>query len=144
MGFDKSKVTYFKCKQKGPFKRECSNRETNETMNPFYDDYYRKAIYHRTNEQPPKMNQKQIGEGSSKERKQALVELSAAFDEAKRARRWDKQRKCYTDPKANQIVDSKSVDFKALLDVIPTVEELYSKKFVDKNYIPNMECELKK
>ncbi|MFS7912675.1 putative transcription factor interactor and regulator CCHC(Zn) family [Helianthus anomalus] len=73
LGFDKSKVTCFKCKQKGHFKRECSNREVNENVNLFHDDYYRKAIYHRANEQPPKINQSQISEGSSKERKQALV-----------------------------------------------------------------------
>ncbi|MFS7896850.1 hypothetical protein Hanom_Chr00s005989g01731701 [Helianthus anomalus] len=42
-------------------------------MNPFHDDYYRKAIYHRTNEQPPKLNRSLISEGSSKKRKQALV-----------------------------------------------------------------------
>ncbi|KAJ0618705.1 putative transcription factor interactor and regulator CCHC(Zn) family [Helianthus annuus] len=73
LGFDKSKVTCFKCKQKGHFKRECLNREVDENVNPFHDDYYKKAIYHRNHEQPPKMNQKQISEGSSKERKQALV-----------------------------------------------------------------------
>ncbi|MFS7957346.1 putative transcription factor interactor and regulator CCHC(Zn) family [Helianthus anomalus] len=73
LGFDKSKVTCFRCKQKGHFKRECTNQGVDESVNPFHDDYYKKAIYHRTNEQPPKMNQKQIGEGSSKEKKQALV-----------------------------------------------------------------------
>ncbi|MFS7917830.1 hypothetical protein Hanom_Chr03g00193781 [Helianthus anomalus] len=39
----------------------------------------------------------------------------------------------------NPVVDSKIVNFKDLLEVIPTSEELYSKKFVDKNYVPNME-----
>ncbi|MFS7917831.1 putative transcription factor interactor and regulator CCHC(Zn) family [Helianthus anomalus] len=66
LGFDKSKVTCFRCKQKGHFKRECVNREVNENTNPFHDDYYQKEIYHRTNEQPPKLNQKHIGEGSYK------------------------------------------------------------------------------
>ncbi|MFS7995280.1 putative transcription factor interactor and regulator CCHC(Zn) family [Helianthus anomalus] len=189
LGFEKSKVMCFRCKQRGHFKRECSNREVNENVNPFYDDYYQKAIYHRTNEQPPKMNKKQIDEGSSKERKKALVvtqddegfnwnkyipkekhalvaevksdqvrekttrerriagikldEMSAAFEEAKRAGRWDEKRKCYTNPQGNPVVDSKSVDFKALLDVIPTAEELYTKKFEDKNYVANMEKRLK-
>ncbi|MFS8002215.1 hypothetical protein Hanom_Chr13g01199471 [Helianthus anomalus] len=46
-------------------------REVNENVNLFHDDYYHKAIYHCNNEQPPKM--KQISEGSSKERKQALA-----------------------------------------------------------------------
>ncbi|MFS7978130.1 hypothetical protein Hanom_Chr10g00912011 [Helianthus anomalus] len=63
-----------------------------------------------------------------------LDEMSAAFEEAKRAGRWDEKRKCYTDSHGNLVVDSKCVDCNA--------EELYSKKFKDKNYIPNMENEL--
>ncbi|KAJ0604702.1 putative transcription factor interactor and regulator CCHC(Zn) family [Helianthus annuus] len=66
LGFDKAKVTCFKCKQKGHFKRECSNRQADDSVNPFQDDYYKKAIYHRNNEQP---SRKQIDEGSSKEKK---------------------------------------------------------------------------
>ncbi|MFS7985877.1 putative transcription factor interactor and regulator CCHC(Zn) family [Helianthus anomalus] len=50
LGFDKSKVTCFRCKQKGHFKRECSNQGVDESVNPFNDDFYKKAIYHRTNE----------------------------------------------------------------------------------------------
>ncbi|MFS7909442.1 hypothetical protein Hanom_Chr01g00094661 [Helianthus anomalus] len=65
--------------------------------------------------------------------------MQAAFDEARRACRWDKKRECYIDPQGNPVVDSRSVNFKDLLEVIPTSEELYSKKFVDKNYVPNME-----
>ncbi|MFS8019391.1 putative transcription factor interactor and regulator CCHC(Zn) family [Helianthus anomalus] len=51
LGFDKAKVTCFKCKRKGHFKRECKNREADDSVNPFYEDYYKKAIYLRTNEQ---------------------------------------------------------------------------------------------
>ncbi|KAM0017399.1 putative transcription factor interactor and regulator CCHC(Zn) family [Helianthus debilis subsp. tardiflorus] len=74
LGFDKSKVNCFKCKQIGHFKRECSNRVMDEIVNPFHDDYYRKAIYHHTNEQTPKIDRSQISDGPSKERKQDLVE----------------------------------------------------------------------
>ncbi|MFS8003824.1 putative transcription factor interactor and regulator CCHC(Zn) family [Helianthus anomalus] len=42
LGFDKSKVTCFRCKQKGHFKRKCVNREVNDHINPFHDDYYRR------------------------------------------------------------------------------------------------------
>ncbi|KAJ0857325.1 putative transcription factor interactor and regulator CCHC(Zn) family [Helianthus annuus] len=35
LGFDKSKVTCFKCKQKGHFKRECRNTYVDESENPF-------------------------------------------------------------------------------------------------------------
>ncbi|KAJ0795415.1 hypothetical protein HanPI659440_Chr04g0150211 [Helianthus annuus] len=73
IGFDKAKVTCFMCKQKGQFKRESTNRQADDSVNPFHEDYYKKAIYHRTNEQPIKMNQKQIDEGSSKDRKQAMA-----------------------------------------------------------------------
>ncbi|KAM0037342.1 putative transcription factor interactor and regulator CCHC(Zn) family [Helianthus debilis subsp. tardiflorus] len=72
-GFDKYKVTCFKCKQKGHFKRECSNQGVDESVNPFHEDYYRKVIYHHSKKQPPKTNQSQIEEGPSKEKKQALV-----------------------------------------------------------------------
>ncbi|KAJ0832151.1 putative transcription factor interactor and regulator CCHC(Zn) family [Helianthus annuus] len=73
LGFDKAKVTCFKGKQKGHFKRECTNNKADESVNPFHEGYYKKAIYHRTNEQPIKTNQKLIDEGSSKDRKQAMV-----------------------------------------------------------------------
>ncbi|MFS7966226.1 hypothetical protein Hanom_Chr09g00771391 [Helianthus anomalus] len=52
LGFDKSKVTYFKCKQKGHFKREHNNSVVDGNEDPFNDDYYRKAIYHRSKEEP--------------------------------------------------------------------------------------------
>ncbi|KAJ0882499.1 putative transcription factor interactor and regulator CCHC(Zn) family [Helianthus annuus] len=51
LGFDKSKVTCFKCKERSHFKRECPNREVNNHQNPFTNDYYRQAIYHRPNQQ---------------------------------------------------------------------------------------------
>ncbi|MFS8002597.1 putative transcription factor interactor and regulator CCHC(Zn) family [Helianthus anomalus] len=47
---DKSKVTCFRCKQKGHFKRGCVNVEVAYHGNPFHDDYYKKAIYHKTGE----------------------------------------------------------------------------------------------
>ncbi|KAJ0765620.1 putative transcription factor interactor and regulator CCHC(Zn) family [Helianthus annuus] len=53
LGFDKSKVTCLRCKQKGHFKTECKNAEVAEVNErPFNDDYYRKAIYHRSREEP--------------------------------------------------------------------------------------------
>ncbi|KAJ0788233.1 putative transcription factor interactor and regulator CCHC(Zn) family [Helianthus annuus] len=46
LGFDKSKVTCFRCMEKGHFKRECTNREAGGAQNPFRNnDYYRQAIY---------------------------------------------------------------------------------------------------
>ncbi|XP_022024416.1 uncharacterized protein LOC110924731 [Helianthus annuus] len=52
LGFGISKVTCFKRKERGHFKRECPNREVNNHQNPFTNDYYRQAIYHRPNQQP--------------------------------------------------------------------------------------------
>ncbi|KAJ0832480.1 putative transcription factor interactor and regulator CCHC(Zn) family [Helianthus annuus] len=46
LGFDKSKVICFRCREKGHFKRECKGREASGAQNPFgKDDYYRKTIY---------------------------------------------------------------------------------------------------
>ncbi|MFS7955063.1 hypothetical protein Hanom_Chr07g00638151 [Helianthus anomalus] len=89
------------------------------------------------------MNQKQIDEGSSKERKKALVvtQDDEGFNWIKyipKEKHALVAEKCYTDPQGNPVVDTKSVDYNALLDVIPTAEELYTKKFEDKNYVPNM------
>ncbi|KAJ0878177.1 putative transcription factor interactor and regulator CCHC(Zn) family [Helianthus annuus] len=36
LGFDKSKVTCFKCREKGHFKRECKNQESSGAKNPFW------------------------------------------------------------------------------------------------------------
>ncbi|KAJ0429456.1 putative transcription factor interactor and regulator CCHC(Zn) family [Helianthus annuus] len=72
IGFDKNKVTCFKCKQKGYFKRECANYKADDSVNPFHDNYYKKAIYHQNNEQPTR---KQLEEGSSKEKKQAVLTI---------------------------------------------------------------------
>ncbi|KAJ0788289.1 putative transcription factor interactor and regulator CCHC(Zn) family [Helianthus annuus] len=71
LGFDKSKVICFKCKQKGHFKRECRNFVVEETANSFKDGYYRKAIYQRSREEPSKM--KQIENNSEKEKSRAFV-----------------------------------------------------------------------
>ncbi|KAJ0610459.1 putative transcription factor interactor and regulator CCHC(Zn) family [Helianthus annuus] len=67
LGFDKSKVTCFKCKQKGHFKRECNNSAVDGNEHPFNDDYYRKAIYHRSKEEPKKI------ENNPKEKSRACV-----------------------------------------------------------------------
>ncbi|KAJ0463948.1 putative transcription factor interactor and regulator CCHC(Zn) family [Helianthus annuus] len=73
LGFDKSKVTCFRCKQKGHFKRECVNREVADHGNLFHDDYYKKAIYHKTGEHTSGESLKWITGSSSKEKSQALV-----------------------------------------------------------------------
>ncbi|KAM0007872.1 putative transcription factor interactor and regulator CCHC(Zn) family [Helianthus debilis subsp. tardiflorus] len=79
LGFDKSKVTSFKCKQKGHFKRECRNSTADETANPFHDDYYKKVVYHRNREEPPRM--KQIEETpKEKSRALAVVQDDEGFD----------------------------------------------------------------
>ncbi|KAF5780762.1 putative transcription factor interactor and regulator CCHC(Zn) family [Helianthus annuus] len=58
LGFDKSKVTCFRYREKGHFKRECTNREASGAQNPFgNNDYYRKAIYHQVAQQPYQQQQ---------------------------------------------------------------------------------------
>ncbi|KAF5818195.1 putative transcription factor interactor and regulator CCHC(Zn) family [Helianthus annuus] len=73
LGFDKSIVTCFRCKQKDYFKRECINREVDDHGNPFRDDYYKKAIYNKTGEHTSGDSLKRITGSSSKEKSQALV-----------------------------------------------------------------------
>ncbi|KAJ0804430.1 putative transcription factor interactor and regulator CCHC(Zn) family [Helianthus annuus] len=62
LGYNKSKVTCFKGKQKGHFKRECTGQENQDNINPF-SDFYKQAIYHKP----------QIEARSSKSRDKALV-----------------------------------------------------------------------
>ncbi|KAM0062266.1 putative transcription factor interactor and regulator CCHC(Zn) family [Helianthus debilis subsp. tardiflorus] len=62
LGFDKSKVTCFRCREKGHFKRECKNREASGAQNPFgKDDYYRKAIYQQVGQQ--QLQEPQVAHG---------------------------------------------------------------------------------
>ncbi|KAF5802128.1 putative transcription factor interactor and regulator CCHC(Zn) family [Helianthus annuus] len=70
LGFDKSKVTCFRCREKGHFKRECTNREASGGQNPFNNnDYYRKAIYHQVaqpQQEPQVAHGRKVIEDSSK------------------------------------------------------------------------------
>ncbi|KAL9993034.1 putative transcription factor interactor and regulator CCHC(Zn) family [Helianthus debilis subsp. tardiflorus] len=67
LGFDKSKVTCFRCREKGHFKRECTNREAGGAQNPFRnDEYYRKAIYHQVAQQPSSSRAIPIEDGKKK------------------------------------------------------------------------------
>ncbi|KAJ0836751.1 putative transcription factor interactor and regulator CCHC(Zn) family [Helianthus annuus] len=60
LGFDKSTVTCFKCKQKGHFKRECRNSYVaDDSENPFTEDYYKRAIYHQNKSEPPRLKQQE-------------------------------------------------------------------------------------
>ncbi|KAJ0514711.1 putative transcription factor interactor and regulator CCHC(Zn) family [Helianthus annuus] len=173
LGFDKSKVTCFKCKQKGHFKRECLNASADDTANPFREDYYKRAIYRQNKLESPRMKQL---EDAPKEKSRALAvihddegfdwselqpeedavgyafmtkivpfkdirteevkyinrKVSAQFmknriyqtlKEAKRANRWDADRECYLDPKANIVVDPDSVSVETHTEQIAEEEE---------------------
>ncbi|KAJ0948479.1 putative transcription factor interactor and regulator CCHC(Zn) family [Helianthus annuus] len=64
LGFDKSKVTCFRCREKGHFKRECTNREASGAQNPFENNnYYQKVIYHQVTQQPHQQQQSQTTHG---------------------------------------------------------------------------------
>ncbi|KAJ0495789.1 putative transcription factor interactor and regulator CCHC(Zn) family [Helianthus annuus] len=53
IGFDKLKVTCFRCKEKGHFKRECKNKEATERKDSSgKNDYYQKSIFHQIEQQP--------------------------------------------------------------------------------------------
>ncbi|KAJ0867860.1 putative transcription factor interactor and regulator CCHC(Zn) family [Helianthus annuus] len=78
LGFDKSKVTCFKCKQKGHFKHECRNAYADESENPFREDYYKKAIYHQNKSEPPRM--KQLEDNKEKSRALAVIHDDEGFN----------------------------------------------------------------
>ncbi|KAJ0938953.1 putative transcription factor interactor and regulator CCHC(Zn) family [Helianthus annuus] len=78
LGFDKSKVTCFKCKQKGHFKRECRNTYADESENRFRDDYYKKAIYHQNKFEPPRL--KQVEDNKEKSRALAVIYDDEGYD----------------------------------------------------------------
>ncbi|KAM0071733.1 putative transcription factor interactor and regulator CCHC(Zn) family [Helianthus debilis subsp. tardiflorus] len=64
LGFDKSKVTCFRCRENGHFKRECTNREASGAQNPFgNNDYHKKAIYHQITPQQQTQHQAQTAHG---------------------------------------------------------------------------------
>ncbi|KAJ0568128.1 putative transcription factor interactor and regulator CCHC(Zn) family [Helianthus annuus] len=50
LGFDKSKVTCFRCKGKGHFKWECKNQESTGSQEK--SNYYQKSIFHQIDQKP--------------------------------------------------------------------------------------------
>ncbi|MFS7919707.1 hypothetical protein Hanom_Chr03g00215871 [Helianthus anomalus] len=68
-----------------------------------------------------------------------LSEVYEIFMEAKRANRWDNERKCFVDPQGNPTVDPKMVDFEALVAAIPTAGVWESKILKDPTYKNEME-----
>ncbi|KAM0052616.1 putative transcription factor interactor and regulator CCHC(Zn) family [Helianthus debilis subsp. tardiflorus] len=79
LGFDKSKVMCFRCREKGHFKRECKNREATGAQNPFgNNDYHKKAIYHQIT--PPAQQQAQTVHGRDVVDKRACVVSQGKYD----------------------------------------------------------------
>ncbi|KAJ0835510.1 putative transcription factor interactor and regulator CCHC(Zn) family [Helianthus annuus] len=79
LGFDKSKVTCFRCREKGHFKRECKNHEATGAQNPFgNNDYHKKAIYHQIT--PPAQQQTQTVHGRDVVDKRACVVSQGKYD----------------------------------------------------------------
>ncbi|KAM0052065.1 putative transcription factor interactor and regulator CCHC(Zn) family [Helianthus debilis subsp. tardiflorus] len=80
LGFDKAKVTCFRCREKGHFKRECKNREATGAQNPFgNNDYHKKAIYHQIT-QPAQQHQAQTAHGRDVVDKKACVVSQGKYD----------------------------------------------------------------
>ncbi|KAF5803621.1 putative transcription factor interactor and regulator CCHC(Zn) family [Helianthus annuus] len=64
LGFDKSKVVCFRCREKGHFKRECKNQQPRgEKESSGKDDYYRKTIYQQITHQPHQQKEPQTAHG---------------------------------------------------------------------------------
>ncbi|KAM0046740.1 putative transcription factor interactor and regulator CCHC(Zn) family [Helianthus debilis subsp. tardiflorus] len=64
LGFNKSKVVCFRCREKGHFKRECKNQEPRGAKESAgKDDYYRKTIYQQITHQPDQQKEPQTAHG---------------------------------------------------------------------------------
>ncbi|KAJ0714031.1 putative transcription factor interactor and regulator CCHC(Zn) family [Helianthus annuus] len=148
LGFDKSKVTCFKCKQKGHFKRECRNSYVvDDSENPFTEDYYKRAIYHQNKSEPPRLKQQE-----EKSRALAVIYDDEGYDWSKEvlpekdavgAERWSEELECYLDPYGNPVVDPAKVDFDAVTNAFPSEGVYNTKRLSDKNYLIEFMKELK-
>ncbi|KAJ0714908.1 putative transcription factor interactor and regulator CCHC(Zn) family [Helianthus annuus] len=87
LGFDKSKVTFFRCREKEHFKRECTNREASGAQNPFgNNDYHKKAIYQQITPQASHQAQTAHGRGVIEDSKRACLVNQGKYDKFS----WDK------------------------------------------------------
>ncbi|MFS7979713.1 hypothetical protein Hanom_Chr10g00930951 [Helianthus anomalus] len=57
-----------------------------------------------------------------------IIRISGIFTEAKRAKRWDADRECYIDPMGNIAIDSRTLDFDAMIQQIAEEEEYFQRK----------------
>ncbi|KAJ0547061.1 putative transcription factor interactor and regulator CCHC(Zn) family [Helianthus annuus] len=131
LGFDKSKVTCFRCREKGHFKRECTNREASGAQNPFGNNYYyRKAIYHQVAQQPYQQ-QTQAAHARKKieESKKAYL-VNQDDEKSSKGFSWDKyisaeSKACLTDQEDEKLPEGFSWD-----TYCPDEEILKAKAFV--------------
>ncbi|MFS7892112.1 putative transcription factor interactor and regulator CCHC(Zn) family [Helianthus anomalus] len=100
IGFDKNKVTCFKCKQNGHFKRECSNNKA--------DDNDNRCILHNDEVYDWSKHDKEVGEV-----KVMVAEIKQSREER------------YADMRLDDVYDAykeaTGVDFEALVAAIPTI-----------------------
>ncbi|MFS7986167.1 putative transcription factor interactor and regulator CCHC(Zn) family [Helianthus anomalus] len=124
IGFDKNKVTCFKCKQNGHFKRECSNNKA--------DDNDNRCILHNDEVYDWSKHDKEVGEvkvmvaeiKQSREERYADMRLDDVYDAYKEAtgvNKWSEKKECFVDPNGNLTIDPNKVDFEALVAAIPTI-----------------------
>ncbi|KAM0014696.1 putative transcription factor interactor and regulator CCHC(Zn) family [Helianthus debilis subsp. tardiflorus] len=92
LGFDKSNVTFFRCMEKGHFKRECTNREASGAQNPFNNnnDYYRKAIYHQVAQHPSQQHQHQAQTAHGRSIEDSGKRACVVNQDEKKSFNWDK------------------------------------------------------
>ncbi|KAJ0658773.1 putative transcription factor interactor and regulator CCHC(Zn) family [Helianthus annuus] len=98
LGFDKSKVTCFRCKGKGHFKRECKNQESTGSQEK--SNYYQKSIFHQIGQQPQQKepqtaHRKMIEEAN---RKAYFGILDQSDEVVAQGFRWDKYIPSGTNP----------------------------------------------
>ncbi|MFS7993817.1 hypothetical protein Hanom_Chr12g01098561 [Helianthus anomalus] len=58
-----------------------------------------------------------------------MIKISGLHTEEKRAKRWDADRECYLDPMGNIAIDSRTLDFDAMIQQIAEEEEYWQRKW---------------
>ncbi|XP_021986299.1 uncharacterized protein LOC110882630 [Helianthus annuus] len=72
-----------------------------------------------------------------------IEKFRESFKEAQRAKRWNDELECYTDPRGNPVVDPSKVDFEAVTNFLPSQATFNTRRLSDKEYLPDLVSKIK-